>query len=331
MKIRVHGTLASAILLIASFTLTAQDQLIAIDTIELNGKQIVLFENNIWQEVADMDPLQRDSLLADTSALFRNCWITNSIIAYSGAGLPQSIPDTTILVLTNEERKFELPYYGKLNSGFGWRNGRTHDGLDIMLDKGDPVKAAFDGKVRYARYHHNGYGNLVIIRHFNGIETYYAHLSSIYVGSGQMVKAGQIIGAGGSTGSSYRGSHLHFEMRWNDRPFDPLAIIDYENEVLFSDTLVLTPASFRATKAAKEARNIQMEAQKNPELIVKKIPDSKPETAAEDNASGVYIIQQGDSLYKIARAYHTTVDEICRENNISPQSILHIGQKIKVN
>jgi murein DD-endopeptidase MepM/ murein hydrolase activator NlpD len=224
-----------------------------------------------------------------------------------------------------------MPYYGKLNSGFGWRNGRTHDGLDIMLDKGEPVLAAFDGKVRYARYHYNGYGNLVIIRHFNGIETYYAHLSAIYVTSGQMVKAGQIIGAGGSTGSSYRGAHLHFEMRWRDRPFDPLAIIDYENEVLFSDTLVLTPASFRPTKAAKAARTIQLEAQQPPEMIVKKIPEKDPEPPLQEETNGFYVVQKGDSLYKIAKTHNTTIDALCRDNDLTPQSVLHIGQKIKLN
>jgi murein DD-endopeptidase MepM/ murein hydrolase activator NlpD len=319
------------VVLLSLQTLSAQERLIPLDTIELQGKQIVIYQNNIWQEMQDEDPILADARAADTLDIFTRNWEKSSIYAYSQNGLGHAIPEAILLVLTDDNRGFELPYYGRILSGFGWRGGRTHDGLDLDLDKGQPVKAAFDGKVRYAQYHHNGYGNLVIIRHFNGLETYYAHLSAIYAEPDQMVKAGQVIGAGGSTGSTYHGAHLHFETRWYDNPFDPLAIIDYENESLFSDTAVLTPKDFKACQPAKAARNLQPLAQQNPYLTEEQATDTDQVIKEmQEEVPEIYIVKKGDSLYKIARNYHTTIEQLCEINNIDPHSVLKCGQKIKV-
>lgn len=326
-------------------TLYAQEKLIPLDTIELQGKQIVIYQQNVWQELQDEDHILTDARIADTTEIFTRNWEKASIYAYSQNGLGHAIPEAIVLALTDDDRDFVLPYYGKIMSGFGWRGGRTHNGLDIDLDKGDPVLAAFDGKIRFARYHNNGYGNLVIIRHFNGLETYYAHLSAIYVQPDQMVKAGQIIGAGGSTGSSSHGAHLHFETRWFDNPFDPLSIIDYENESLYYDTAVLTPADFKASKPAKDARNLQALSQRNPYLEIEQElrqvepPEIHPDTVTAQNStidspereSEVYIVKKGDSLYKIAKNYHTTITKLCELNQINSRSVLKPGQKIKVN
>ncbi len=337
--------LVGIFILLTFQSLSAQEKLIPLDTIELQGKRVVIYQQNVWQELQDEDPILADARAADTLEIFARSWEQSSIYAYSQNGLGHAIPEAIVLALTDDDRDFVLPHYGRILSGFGWRGSRTHDGLDIGLNKGEPILAAFDGKVRYARYHNNGYGNLVIIRHFNGLETYYAHLSAIYVEPDQMVKAGQIIGAGGSTGSTYHGAHLHFETRWFDNPFDPLAIIDYENESLFSDTAVLTPEDFKASKPAKDARNLQPLSQRNPYLEMEQeyppaeISMQDPDTLQVTKASSaqtlaenqVYIVRKGDSLYKIAKNYHTTVSKLCELNQLTTRSVLKPGQKIKVN
>ena len=104
------------------------------------------------------------------------------------------------------------PYVGKVYSKFGYRRGRRHQGTDIPLKSGTPVAAAFDGRVRMSSYV-SGYGNLVILRHENGLETFYGHLSKRQVSVGDWVRAGDIVGLGGSTGRS-SGPHLHFETRY---------------------------------------------------------------------------------------------------------------------
>lgn len=142
-----------------------------------------------------------------------------------------------------EDCGFVLPHPGKTNSSFGWRRGRVHAGIDLQLNKGDTVKAAFDGVVR-ASHFHSGYGNVVIIRHYNGLETLYGHLSLRYVKPGELINAGHVIGLGGSTGRS-TGPHLHFETRLFGRPFDPSKLIDFKNDSLVSNVLVVNQKLFQ--------------------------------------------------------------------------------------
>jgi len=114
----------------------------------------------------------------------------------------------------------------KLTSNFGPRWGRLHAGVDIDLETGDPVYSAFDGIVRVSGYNNGGYGNFMVVRHYNGIETLYGHLSRKNLESGAYVKAGDQIGLGGSTGRS-TGSHLHFETRYEGNPFNPTYVFNF--------------------------------------------------------------------------------------------------------
>lgn len=139
---------------------------------------------------------------------------------------------------------FALPCTGNLNSPFGWRWGRQHSGVDLQLKTGDTVSAAFDGVVRMSMWYH-GYGNCIIIRHHNGIETLYGHLSKRIVKSGDLVNAGQVIGLGGSTGHS-TGPHLHFETRFMGKAFNPQNLIDFKQDSLLIDSLVFDTNSFTA-------------------------------------------------------------------------------------
>ena len=118
---------------------------------------------------------------------------------------------------------FIWPVNGVLTSPFGWRWGRMHEGIDIAAPGGTPIAAAASGVVIYAGWL-GGYGNLVVIDHGGGIATAYGHQSSIAVGNGQQVSQGQTIGYVGSTGHS-TGNHLHFEVRVQGRPVDPLGYL----------------------------------------------------------------------------------------------------------
>ncbi len=141
---------------------------------------------------------------------------------------------------------FILPVTGAITSGFGYRWGRAHAGVDLQLKTGDTVNAAFDGVVRMSRWYY-GYGNCVVVRHHNGLETLYGHLSKRLVQPGDLVNAGQVIGLGGSTGYS-TGPHLHFETRFMGKAFNPQQLIDFKTDSLLKDTLEFDTNSFAAPK-----------------------------------------------------------------------------------
>jgi murein DD-endopeptidase MepM/ murein hydrolase activator NlpD len=117
---------------------------------------------------------------------------------------------------------FIWPVNGVLTSGFGWRWGRMHEGIDISAPAGTPIHAVAAGTIIYAGYM-GGYGNMVIIDHGGGIATAYAHMSSIWM-SGGSVSQGASIGGVGTTGSS-TGNHLHFEVRVNGQAVDPMGYL----------------------------------------------------------------------------------------------------------
>jgi murein DD-endopeptidase MepM/ murein hydrolase activator NlpD len=177
-----------------------------------------------------------DSLLMFPSHDLYSEWDTSSIHPYKKDF--SAMPDSVELELTTDySSDFVMPYNGVLTSKFGYRWGRGHYGVDIDLETGDSVVAAFDGLVRIAKYN-NGYGNVVIIRHSNGLETVYGHMSKLLIDAGTEILAGQVIGLGGNTGHSF-GSHLHFECRYLGKALNPEDIVDFSSKELKSDLLVL--------------------------------------------------------------------------------------------
>ena len=259
-----------------------------VDTVETPEGPAILYKNFTWEYLQD-EPVML-SQEDDSTGLFTAQWVNDQIFAYRLK--PDSIRDT-VINLNNNGRIFTLPVYGKLFRGFMY----THKGLDIKLDKGDTIKAAFDGVVRYARYNRGGFGNLIILRHYNGLETYYAHLSKMLIKVNQVVKSGDPIALGGSTGRS-RGPHLHFEVRYKDIPLDPLRMIDFDNQKLISNVLPVTKKVFYPNDYDVNA------------VIVK--------------------IKKGDTIGKLAKKYHTSVKEICAMNKIKPNTTLRIGRSIRV-
>lgn len=129
------------------------------------------------------------------------------------------------------------PKTGTVTSKFGWRHGKMHNGVDIDLCRGDSVVVAFNGIIRLAERKGN-YGNVVIVSHYNGLETVYAHLSKITVKPGQIISSGMLIGLGGSTGKS-SGSHLHFEVRFKGQPINPASFISFHEHKLYNTSIFI--------------------------------------------------------------------------------------------
>jgi len=258
-----------------------------------------------------------DSLLAFPSNDLYSSWDTSTIHPYSFAGSFKQ--DSALIRLTEPtDCGFILPFKGNITSVFGWRKRRPHYGTDIDLETGDSVVAAFDGMVRIAKLNRS-YGNVVIIRHANGLETVYAHLSKITVEAGQVVEAGQNIGLGGNTGHSF-GSHLHFEMRYLGQAIDAEDFIDFANGTLKKNECMITRAEVD-TKYDLRA------------LHTRQKKDLNYARSGSGKATGkgrVYTVKKGDTLGRIAQKNHTTISAICKKNGIKQSKLLRLGQKLKV-
>lgn len=209
---------------------------------------------------------------------------------------------------------YHHPANYRITSNYGYRHKRMHRGVDLGYPEGTPVAAAWDGIVRISKGTANtgGYGNLVVIRHDNGLETYYAHLSRRLVNPGQMVKAGDIIGLGGNTGRSY-GAHLHFEVRYLGNDMNPNRLIDFDNFKTKYDTLYISGYTVSTPNPSQTTAQPQQPQQ-----------PKKPATSAQ-----YYKVRKGDNLGKIAAKYHTTVSKIKKLNRLRSDFIRE-GQRLRV-
>jgi hypothetical protein len=180
--------------------------------------------------------------LLTENPIFLEDWSNAAVFVYNVpyANLPEKIE---IPLLENDD-KFQLTWYGKLNSKYGPRWGKMHKGMDLYLRTGDSVIAAFNGVVRYSDFNTGGFGNCVVIRHTNGLETVYGHMSKLLVDENQYVQAGEVIGLGGTTGHS-TGPHLHFETRYKDFSIDPELYYNTETGTLLSKILVIGKAKLK--------------------------------------------------------------------------------------
>ncbi len=247
----------------------------------------------------------------DTANVFTAHWNNENLFPYS---YPQksSIPDSVYFVLCDSETEFCAPRNGGINSPFGPRSGVMHKGLDIHLEKGDAVKAALPGKVRYAQFNNGGYGNLVVIRHANGLETYYAHLTNIKVRPNEWVESGEVIGTGGNTGAEWTGDHLHFEMRYRDLAFDPLLAIDWKKKELKTDTLVIYKKYLHISEGVKSTNQVS-------------------ETSSAAKSARYHTVKRGETLSYIARLHDKSLLELRKLNHIGTDSKISIGQRIRLN
>ena len=224
-----------------------------------------------------------------------------------------------IILVDSAESNFVLPFKGGLTSLFGWRRYRPHYGTDVDLITGDTVVSAFDGMVRVARFY-KGYGNCVIVRHNNGLETVYAHLSKLKVETGQKVIAGELLGLGGNTGHS-TGSHLHFEIRYLGQAIDAQDVIDFEKGQLVSNTFMLRKCD---VDNKYDLRALHNRHRHDVGMAYGKYKDKNGKYYK------LYRVRNGDNLGKIAKRNHTTVKAICKKNGIKPTTILRVGRKLKI-
>ena len=230
-------------------------------------------------------------------------WDTSIVHPYI-PGYGESRDSVQILLQDHYRCGFAPPFLGSVTSGYGPRRRQFHYGIDIKLFTGDTVRCAFEGRVRFAK-RNKTYGNVVIVRHTSGLETYYAHLSKIKVKTGDFVNPGQLIGLGGNTGHSF-GSHLHFEVRYKGQPINPNALIDFSNSCLRADRLTLHFST-----------------------MGKKTPIRRPYVAAPIATAGFYVVKKGDTLYSISKRYGTTPDALTRKNGMRTGAILRIGMRLK--
>lgn len=293
-------------------TLESMEDILVVDTIPSSseGLNIVLYNDNTWRYVRN----RNIDVLDET--VFTQDWDTTKLQPYNVE--LKDIPISMVIDLVDSLKSYHYPFKGRITSKYGPRRRRVHQGTDIDLETGDPVYATFDGRVRVTTYVRGGYGNLVILRHDNGLETYYGHLSEINVKPNEWVTAGQVIGKGGNTGRS-TGSHLHFEMRYKGQTFDPERLIDFSTGTLRRETFLLKRTYF--SPYSRFTQDFEEEIQSDEE-------DKR--IAAEAAAIKYHIVKRGDTLGRIAINNHTTVTKLCQLNGIKKTSVLSIGQRIRV-
>ena len=241
-------------------------------------------------------------------------------------------------------RGFAMPTPSrKITSKFGPRWGKQHKGIDIKVYTGDTIYAAFDGKVRIAKFNAGGWGYYIVLRHPNGLETLYGHLSRQLVKEDQIVRAGQPIGLGGATGH-VTGSHLHFETRLLGQAINPAFMFDFEAQDVTGDYYVVKNG---AIKNSNQAPMLTTQASapiaEKPEVVTlasRPQHEASNTPATTDNKGTTheskteqqpvtYVVKDGDNLFRIAQSHGLTLDQLCRLNGLKPSSLIVRGQVLK--
>jgi hypothetical protein len=241
-----------------------------------------------------------------TAAKYYSTWDTRNIDPYQKN--PAEFRDTVELHLYDPDHNWAFPLvHSHVTSPFAYRWYRWHYGTDLALNTGDSVRAAFDGIARIVRWDGGGYGFYVVLRHLNGIETLYGHLSRQLVEAGQYVHAGDLIGWGGSTGHS-SGPHLHYETRYQGDAFNPAFIYDFAHAgQIKGEYFTLTREQFSY------------------------VGNVRPMQQAYFTRRAVYHrIRNGETLGLIARKYRTTIGMLCRLNGISTRTLIRAGRNLRV-
>lgn len=253
---------------------------------------------NIYNEMLND---RSDDLMENHPAddIYNNIWTANRLNPYKIS--IDSLRDSVKI----DCRHFSIPVPGAITSDFGPRRYRYHYGTDLRVTVGDTVVAAFSGRIRIIDYEARGYGHYVVIRHENGLETVYAHLSQVLVKLDQNVKSGELIGLAGNTGRS-TGPHLHFETRYLGNAINPASIINFYTGKVHSDIYLITKK-----KSFYYQRDV--------------VAAKKSQAAAK-----YYKVRPGDNLGSIAARNGTSIKNICRLNGIKQTKLLQLGQKLRV-
>lgn len=270
--------------------------LLSIISVNVFAQDLIARQAPVDHKLKDIDSLalhkhiRAEQSLFPANDIYPN-WTNAMVNSYKDVKMPDSY--------TFDLTEFCMPTTNtRITDVFGYRprRRRVHNGLDIKVYIGDTIRAAFSGKVRIVKNQgrRRGYGKYIVIRHDNGLETVYGHLSKWLVKEEQLVKAGEPIGLGGNTGRS-TGSHLHFETRFLGEPINPALMFDFEKQDILVDSYTYT----KAKKGTKGSGDIY------------------------------YKVKKGDTLGRIAARQGTTVSQLCKLNGITRKTILRPGQVLR--
>jgi murein DD-endopeptidase MepM/ murein hydrolase activator NlpD len=292
----INVTLFSIVFLLAGISAYSQDFILNLPpTVILQETDISLEDDE--DETISIDSLMNLSVLGimdstgiPAAKLYGYVW-NNSLVN------PYKVPVTGITdTVRIDISQYCHPNRNVVTSDFGFRRGvRFHYGIDTRLKVGDSICSSFDGMVRIVM-RGKAYGNYIVIRHFNGLETVYAHLSKTLVSVNQIVRAGEIIGLGGNTGRS-TGPHLHYEVRYLGHPIAPRSLIDFEDYSPKYQTAELSAKNFEYLKEIAHIR--------------------------------YYTVRKGDTLSGISKKTGVSIDQLCRLNKIKRTTPIRIGQKLR--
>ncbi|MDE5877422.1 MAG: peptidoglycan DD-metalloendopeptidase family protein [Muribaculaceae bacterium] len=278
----------------------AHKQLLANQT--KSKDQIRLIEKNTFVDLIDDEEPEPD--------IYTEGWNSKLVNPFKAS----DVPDSKVIDVTG----YAMPCPGFVTSNYGYRAkfGRMHKGIDLKIQSNDTIYAAFDGKVRLTNYEAKGYGNYVIIRHPNELETVYGHLNKFLVKPDDVVKAGDPIALGGSTGRS-TGPHLHFETRYMGYAINPAAIFDFANQTTHTDTYTFNKKTYTQARNYAPAATLAKAEKENP-------------YKASSNTRTTYTVRKGDTLAKIAKAYGMSATSLRKLNGLSAKATLRVGQKLKL-
>jgi murein DD-endopeptidase MepM/ murein hydrolase activator NlpD len=280
------------------------DSLLYKDYVNLKNRLSIVAEDTlslIWAPTNQLAQVSEQILIDSiwvTAFEYYSSWDSKKINIYDFN--PKDFKDTVSIKLYDQffGTNWNLPLgTTRITSEFGFRKYRWHHGTDLKLNTGDPVFSTFDGIVRIKSYDRNGYGYYVVVRHKNGLETLYGHMSKLLVEIGQEVKSGETLGLGGSTGRS-SGPHLHYEIRYQGLSINPTEVFDFSVGRIKSDLYSITSSSF--------------------DHVVK----------TQDVV--YHRVRSGENLGLIAKRYGVRVSTLTSMNNLTTRSVLRVGQRIKV-
>ena len=289
MILKCIKVVAVAAFALVSLNVSGQDLLASQAPIDKKLKAI--------DSVALIRQIHKEMAAYPAYSLYPN-WDNQRVHAF---GNTVAVPDSFRIDMTG----FCMPTTNtKITSKFGPRRRRMHNGIDVKVYIGDTIRSAFSGKVRMVKYERRGYGKYVVIRHDNGLETIYGHLSKQLVNEDQYVEAGEVIGLGGNTGRS-TGSHLHFETRFLGQAINPALLFDFEKQDIVVDSYLFLKGKNRYRRGNSSA------------------------VASAGGDIQYYKVRKGDSLSRISKLTGVSIDRLCKLNGITRRTTLRVNQVLK--
>ena len=298
-------------------------------TIDIHSQDLMAMQAPVDRAMRAVDTMALRSIIARENAMEPSSELYTQWTNKKAHPL-EELPDSFRIDL----RGFSMPTPSRvITSNFGKRWGRMHKGLDIKVYIGDTIYAAFDGKVRMVSYEARGYGNFVVIRHGNGLETIYGHMSRSLVSEDELVRAGDPIGLGGNTGRS-TGSHLHFETRICGVALNPALMFDFVNQDVTGDFYM-----FRANSYERESRlaakNIHIQDKYTEEEVRGKVTGAPTlsyggqSKSKSKSGARYHKVRKGETLSSISRKYGVSLSKLCKLNRISTKTKIRVGQRLR--